>query len=143
MKMASSRAKNSKGDEKMKRITTVFLLLLIAVMAYSPLAAQQVSKQERELRGEVEAKKGNILHLFHSGTQDVKKAFCIGDVIMVYREVYASGAIKKTEVGKIKVLSYVGDHYLEAQVVEGKIKRGDVAQKESASCLVHPAPDEE
>ena len=127
----------------MKRITTVFLFLLIAVMSYSPLAAQPVTRQERELRGAVEAKRGKVVHLFHSGTQDVKKTFCIGDVVPVYREVYASGAIKRVEVGKIKVLSYVGDHYLEAEVIEGKVKRGDVAQKESASCLVHPSPDED
>ena len=111
-------------------------------MACSPAVAQVTQKQQ-ELRGEVETKTGKKVRLFHSGTQDVKKTICIGDLIPVYREVYAYGAIKKTEVGKIKILSYVGEHYLEAEIVAGKIKTGDVAQKESASCLVHPAPDED
>jgi hypothetical protein len=126
----------------MKRLVKVFSVLAITVMACSPVAAQ-VTKQQQELRGEVDTKTGKRVRLFHSGTQDVKKVICIGDVIPVYREVYAYGAIKKTEVGKIKVLSYFGEHYIEAVIVEGKIKLGDVAQKESAACLVHPAPDEE
>ena len=126
----------------MKRAVTVFLVLAVTILACSSVTAQ-VTKQQRELRGEVETKAGKIVRLFHSGTQDVKKTICIGDLIPVYREVYAYGAIKKTEVGRIKVLSYVGEHYFEAEVVAGKIKTGDVAQKESASCLVYPAPDEE
>lgn len=126
----------------MKRLFKVFPVLAITAIFCSPVAAQ-VSKQQQELRGEVEAKAGKKVRLFHSGTQDVKKIICIGDVIPVYREVYAYGSIKRTEVGRIKVLSYVGDHYFEAEIVDGRIRRGDVAQKESAACLVHPAPDEE
>ena len=126
----------------MKRIGTVIWVLAMAAMAYAPAVAQP-TKQQQELRGEVDAKAGKKVRLFHSGTQDVKKTICIGDVIPVYREVYAYGAIKRTEVGKIKVLSYLEGHYLEAEIVEGKIRLGDVAQKESAACLVHPSPDEE
>lgn len=126
----------------MKRLLKVFTVLAITATFCSPVAAQ-VSKQQQELRGEVETKAGKKVRLFHSGTQDVKKVICIGDVIPVYREVYAYGAIKRTEVGRIKVLSYVGEHYFEAEIVDGRIRRGDVAQKESAACLVHPAPDEE
>ncbi len=126
----------------MKRLLKVLPVLALTTLFVSPVAAQ-VTKQQQELRGEVETKTGKIVRLFHSGTQDVKKVICIGDVIPVYREVYAYGAIKRTEVGRIKVLSYLGEHYLEAEIVEGKIRRGDVAQKASAACLVHPAPDEE
>lgn len=126
----------------MKRLVKVLSVLAVTIMACSPVAAQ-VTKQQQELRSEVETKKGKKVRLFHSGTQDVKKVICVGDVIPVYREVYAYGAIKKTEVGRIRVLSYLGEHYLEAEIVEGKIRRGDVAAKESAACLVHPAPDED
>lgn len=126
----------------MKRLGIFIWILALAAMACSPAAAQ-VTKKQQELRGEVETKTGKKVRLFHSGTQDVKKVICVGDVIPVYREVYAYGAIKRTEVGRIRVLSYLGDHYVEAEIVEGKIRRGDVAQKESAACLVHPAPDEE
>lgn len=126
----------------MKIFVKYFLALVLTIMTCSPAVAQVTQKQQ-ELRGEVETKTGKKVRLFHSGTQDVKKTICIGDLIPVYREVYAYGAIKKTEVGKVKILSYVGEHYLEAEIVAGKIKTGDVAQKESASCLVHPAPDED
>lgn len=126
----------------MKRIGYVFLVVAATILACSPVAAQ-VSKQQQELRGEVQTKAGKKVRLFHSGTQDVKKTVCIGDLIPVYREVYAYGAIKRTEVGKIRVLSYVGEHYFEAELVAGRIRTGDVAQKESAACLVYPAPDED
>jgi hypothetical protein len=126
----------------MKVFVKYILVLTFTFMACSPVAAQVTQKQQ-ELRGEVATKMGKIVRLFHSGTQDVKKIICIGDLIPVYREVYAYGSIKKTEVGKLRVISYVGEHYFEAEVVAGKIKTGDVAQKESASCLVYPAPDEE
>jgi uncharacterized protein (UPF0218 family) len=126
----------------MNRLVKVVSVLAITAMACAPTAAQ-VTKQQQELRGEVETKTGKTVRLFHSGTQDVKKVICVGDVIPVYREVYAYGAIKRTEVGRIKILSYLGEHYLEAEIVEGRIRRGDVAQKESAACLIHPAPDED
>lgn len=124
----------------MKRSLLLFLVLLIMS---SLSAAVQATTKEQELRGEVELKKEKVIYLFHSGTKDVRNAFCVGDIVPVYREVYAYGATKKTEVGKIKVISFTGDHYLKAEIVEGKIKRGDIAQKEAATCLVHPAPDEE
>lgn len=121
------------------RILTILTLVLIVS---SPLQAQ-ITKQEKELRGEVVTKKGTTVKLFHSGTNDVKKTFCIGDVLPVFREVYAYGVTKKTEVGKIKILSLVGDHYIEAEIVDGKLKNGDVVQKKSAYCLVHPSPEDE
>ncbi len=126
----------------MRILSIVVWGLVMTIMAYAPAVAQP-TKQQQELRGEVDSKSGKKVRLFHSGTQDVKKTICVGDVIPVYREVYAYGAIKRTEVGKIKVLSYLGEHYIEAEVVAGKIRLGDVAQKESAACLVHPAPDED
>jgi len=126
----------------MKTVMAALMVVAITVLACSPATAQATKKQQ-ELRGEVETSVGQKVRLFHSGTKDVKKTICIGDVITVYREVYAHGAVKRTEVGKIRVGSYVGRHYFEAEVVEGKIRRGDVAQKKSAACLVHPAPYEE
>ena len=82
---------------------------------------------------------GSIVHLFHSGTADVKKEICLNDVIPVYRETMAGGHTASREVGKVKVLSYAGEHYFEAKVVEGKIKVGDIVKKDTASCLVQPA----
>lgn len=126
----------------MKLITKVLFIAVFVPIISSPLQAQ-TTKQEKELRGEILTKKGKTVQLFHSGTNDVKKIFCVGDILPVYREVYAYGVIKKTEVGKIKVISFVGDHNIVAEVLDGKIKNGDVVQKESAYCLIHPSPEEE
>lgn len=126
----------------MKRLMMALMVTVMTYLACSPVTAQ-VTKKQQELRGQVAVKSGRTVRLFHSGTEDVKRIICLGDVVRVYREVYAYGAVKRTEVGKIRVTSYLGEHYFEAQVIEGRVKRGDVAQKESAACLVHPAPDED
>ena len=39
-------------------------------------------------------------------------------------------------VGKIKVISYVGETYLKGEVLEGEIRANDVAQIGKVSCLV-------
>ena len=82
---------------------------------------------------------GQKVWLFLSGTPDVKKEICLNEIIPVYREVKAGARYQIKEVGKVKVLSYQGKNYFEAQVVSGIVKVGDVATKESASCLVLPA----
>jgi hypothetical protein len=127
----------------MKIMLKVLVLSFFGMLAISPLSVYAKEK----FKSEVVMKTGDKVHLFHSGTEAVKKVFCLNDIIPVYREV-ATGykPVKEAEqvktlkeVGKIKVLSYVGDHYFEAQVVEGSVKVGDVAKKEGAYCLVQPA----
>jgi hypothetical protein len=57
-----------------------------------------------------------------------------------YRQAKGADQVKSMkEVGKVKVLSYVGDHYFEGVIVEGEVRTGDVAKKEAAYCLVQPA----
>ncbi len=117
-----------------RNIAAVVVSIMVAVsIVTSAVEAQAQTKSE------VVMKEGSIVHLFHSGTADVKKEICLNDVIPVYRETMAGGHTTIQEVGKVKVLSYAGEHYFEAKVVEGKIKVGDVAKKETASCLVQPA----
>lgn len=128
----------------MNRIFTL-ALIIFALGAISPstiFAAEDVNT-----KGRVVMKAGDKIHLFHSGTGDVRKEICLNDVIPVYREsttgftpqkVYQQVKTTK-EVGKVKVLSYVGDHYFEAQVVEGTARVGDVAAKKGAYCLVQPS----
>ena len=120
----------------MKGIARIVLLLTLVVMVAAPLVAQAA---EKKVKGEVVMKTGKKVHLFHSGTADVKKEICLKDVIPVYRETMGGGHTTEKEVGKVKVLSYAGEHYFEAEVVSGEIKVGDVAKKETASCLVQPA----
>ena len=119
----------------MKRLVKVSGLFLLALAVFSPTAVFAKEK----VKGEVVMKQGNKVHLFHSGTADVKKDICLNDVIPVFRETPAGSHVYSKEVGKVKVLSYVGEHYFEAEVVKGEIKVGDVAKKEGAYCLVQPA----
>lgn len=127
----------------MKNLLKVVMLLVLSTLAAAPMAAYAAGK----VKSEVVMKEGNKVHLFHSGTQEVKKEICLDDVIPVYRDVptgYRNPKVAdqvKTlkEVGKVKVLAYIGDHYFEAQVVNGEVRTGDVARKEAAYCLVQPA----
>lgn len=127
----------------MKNFIKIFLLLIFTALAVSPIAVNAAE----QVKSVVVMKEGSKVHLFHSGTADVKKLICLNDVIPVYAytatgykgpKVYDQVRTSK-EVGKVKVLSYVGDHHFEAVVVEGQVSPGDVAKKETAYCLVQEA----
>jgi hypothetical protein len=121
-----------------ERRTVMRKIVLFAIMAAfitavsAPLTVQAADK----VKGEVVMKVGNKVNLFHSGTADVKKEICLGDVITVYRETGGAKALKSTEVGTVKVTGYAGEHYFEAEIVKGEIKPGDIAMKKGAYCLV-------
>lgn len=127
----------------MKILITAVALVVFSALAISPMAVYAAGK----VKSEVVMKQGNKVHLFHSGNELAKKEICLDDVIPVYREVAvgyrslkgADQAKSLKEVGKVKVISYVGDHYVEAEIVEGEVRYGDVAKKESTYCLVQPA----
>jgi len=123
----------------MKKVPQFVAALALSAMVAVPLPASSLETQPR-IKSEVVMKEGGTVHLFHSGTPDVKKEICLNDVIPVYRETMAGGHTTSKEVGKIKVDSYVGEHYFSATVVEGTIKMGDIAKKGTASCLIQPAP---
>ncbi len=120
----------------MKRSICVFVVTAVLAMLAVPLTVQGAEK----VKGEVVMKAGKKVHLFHSGTADVKKAICLKDVIPVFRETMSGGHTSVKEVGKVKVIGYAGEHYFEGEVVSGEVKVGDIATKESgASCLIQPA----
>ena len=121
----------------MKKITKILSALALALLIMAPAAALAQDVQP-QIKSEVVMKVGNKLHLFHSGTKDVKKEICVGDVLPVYRDIHAGGSLKVERVGRVKVLSYVGEHYIEAEIVDGDIKVGDIAKKKTASCIVTP-----
>lgn len=119
----------------MKKLLVLLTALALALSAFSSVFAQEMQPQ---IKSEVVMKVGSKLHLFHSGTADVRKEICVGDVIPVYRELPSGGSLKEKKVGSIKVLKYIGEHYIEAEVVSGEIKVGDIAKKETAACMVSP-----
>ncbi|GLI39527.1 hypothetical protein KI811_15945 [Geobacter hydrogenophilus] len=118
----------------MKKFSMLFTAAILSMIVAMPLAAHA---GEKKAKSEVVMKMGNKLHLFHSGKVDAQKEIAIGDVITVYREVGKTPTAK--EVGQVKVLSFIGEHYFEAEIVKGEIKIGDIAKKDATSLLVQPA----
>lgn len=121
----------------MKKLTG-FLKIAALLLVLYPAAAFALERQP-QIRSEIIMKAGDTLRLFHSGTADVRKEICLKDVLPVYRELMTGGHTTVKEVGKVKVVDYVGDHYFEAQVLEGEVKVGDIAKKGTASCMIQPA----
>jgi hypothetical protein len=126
----------------MKKIGKLLTVLLIAcvgmpqlvnAISVSPLLEEHEEKSAKGIMV-----KGAVVCLFQSGTRDVKKAININDALPVYRE---NKSHKLEEVGKIKVLSYVGEDYLKGEVVEGEIKAGDIAKKGDAASLIISSGD--
>jgi hypothetical protein len=104
-----------------------------------------VAATNSPVKSQVEVKTGSVLNIgdqtsfLYSGTDGVKNVICAGETIPVFKESHVLGLTKRTEVGAVKVLSYMGDHRFMAQVVEGRLTNGDIALKESATCtLYHP-----
>jgi len=115
------------------RKTVLFAILAVFITAVSAPPAVQAAEK---IKSEVVMKVGNKVNLFHSGTADVRKEICQGDVITVYRETGGAKSPKSTEVGAVKVTGYAGEHYFEGEIVKGEVKPGDVAKKNTAYCLV-------
>lgn len=123
----------------MKKISKIFSVLAVMAIVCLPLFAHALEKQP-QLKGEVIMKVGAKVQMFHSGTGDVKNDICIGDVIPVYREHPYSRSLKVEAVGKVKVLGLASEHYFEGEIVEGQVKVGDIAKKETGACacLIQP-----
>ena len=119
----------------MKKMALFLTLVALAVMAASPVPASAAAKKAKS---EVVMKLGSKVHLFHSSKVAAQKEIAIGDVLTVYRQM-GGKAPQPKEVGEVKVLSFIGDHYFEAEIVKGNIKQGDMATKEQTSLLVQPA----
>jgi hypothetical protein len=99
-----------------------------AAVSYPVVEDQREEKAAKGIR-----EKGETVCLFQSGTEDVRKTIGIGDVLIVYRK---GGDREHREVGKIKVLSYAGEDYIKAEVVDGVVQTGDVARKGNVASLV-------
>ena len=125
--------------KKIAKLLAVLLILcaglpqLVNAVSWSPL---QEEREEKTAKGIMV--KGTVVCLFQSGTADVKKAINVNDILPVYRE---SKSHELKEVGKIKVLSYIGEDYLKGEVVEGEVKAGDIAKKGDVASLIISSGD--
>lgn len=111
----------------MKRILSIFAVMTLLTIGTVPLTVQAA---DTKAKSEVVMVMGNAVHLTHSGTTDVKEEIALEDVLHVYRQTGKASQLK--EIGQVKVLSYLGEHSFEAEVVTGEIKVGDIAEKVSA-----------
>jgi len=129
---------NKEGQGMKRKFTRIFIVLLFLIAVGTPLAVFAVSYPpaslyHHEYTAETVMKTGEIVHMFHSGTDDVKHAIHPNDIMTVYR---INPSCKVKMVGKIKVISYVGDTYLKGEIIEGEIKPDDIAKKGNVSCLI-------
>jgi hypothetical protein len=79
---------------------------------------------------------GTKLYLFHSGMEEVKKTININDVLSVFREYPTDFSMEAREVGKVKILSTLGDYYFEGEVIGGYVQPGYVAKKGAVACFI-------
>lgn len=119
-----------------ERFISCIIILLLLTTVNVPMTVLAVSypvniyhRQDKNAT----AIKGDTLHLFHSGTGDVRKTIHVNDLLTVYR---TSASCEATEVGKVRVIAYIGDTYIKTEVVEGEVKPDDIAKIKSVSCLV-------
>ncbi len=127
----------------MKRVIWILIVMFLSLSVGFPLRANAVSPSPIPVEREERAAKGikvkeETVCLFQSGTADVKNTISAGDLLTVYREI---GKHELKEVGKIKVLSYIGEDYLKGEVVEGEVRTGDIAKKGDAASLVISSED--
>jgi hypothetical protein len=121
-----------------KKITGILIVILLLLAAVNPLTAVAASYlptffyHQNDIT-ETVMKVGQTAYLFHSGTEDVKRAIHINDILIVYR---ISPLCEVKKVGTIKVISNTADTYFKGEVAEGEIRPNDIAKKGNASCLV-------
>ncbi len=123
---------------KILKTTAIVLLLMFSSGLNVPLSAFAASYFpvplfHRQEKLETSMRPGETVYLFHSGTQDVKKGIHPNDVLMVHR---INRSCQAVEVGKIKVISYVGETYVKGEVIEGEVRADDIAKKGDVSFLV-------
>lgn len=122
----------------MKKIS--FLLLLLVPLAMSgtlhAVAYPFPENGSAHIKDEAVMKVGTKLYLFHSGTEDVKNAMHVNDSLTVYRVHPADLSIETREVGKVRVLSPLGDYYFDGEVTGGEVKAGDLAKKGTVACFI-------
>jgi hypothetical protein len=78
---------------------------------------------------------GAIVYLFHGTTAEIIQPL-IGQVISVFRESASGAPAGKFKVGNIRLTKSSGDNHVEAVVMEGELKGGDIAHLGAINGLV-------
>jgi len=117
----------------------LFLILAVTFFWAAPLHAVSYPPSGEEpsyLKDQEIMKVGALVHLFHSGTEDVRSAIKINDILTVYREYPPDISGISKAYGKVKIVGILGDYYFEGEVIEGYVLPGYLAIKGAVSCLV-------
>jgi hypothetical protein len=111
------------------------LLLLSALAAPVPRAAavSYFPLVHHEPGDETLAQPGTKVYLFHSGCGEVLRTLHVGSVLTVVRVLRTCESL---EVGTVRILAFIGDTYIEAEVVSGAVKPNDIAREGGVSCLL-------
>lgn len=118
-----------------------FLLVLAPLLVAGSLYAVTYPFPERGpayLDNDAVIKSGARLYLFHSGTEVVKRALHVNDILAVYRVYPPEFSLANKETGKVRILSVAGDYYFEAEVIEGEMQPGYLAKKGTVACCITP-----
>jgi len=117
------------------------LSLLLVTLFFLPATLHAVTypfpeKEPLHVQEEAVMKIGTKVYLFHSGTDQVRNTINVHDVLSVYREYPPDISVEQKEVGKVKVISPLGDYYFNGEVIGGEVKAGDLAKKGTVACFI-------
>ena len=125
-----------KGNNVKRNISVIVNVVLLLLFVCAPFTAFAVSYPAQLYHREVRHDKfvkGDTVYMFHSGTEDVKKAIHVNDTLAVFR---ITQSCEVAPIGVVKVISFVGGTYIKGEVFAGEIKPDDIAKKENVSCLI-------
>jgi hypothetical protein len=122
----------------MKKLPFLLLIITLLIMTTSLHAVTYPfpGNEPAYLNDEAVMKVGTKIYLFHSGTAELRKSINLNDVLTVYREYPPDFHLETREVGKVRILSVLGEYYFEAEVIEGYAQPGNVAIKGTVACYI-------
>jgi hypothetical protein len=120
----------------MKKALFVFIAVSLLASSLHAVSYPPSVEEPTYLKDQDYMKVGAKVHLFHSGTADVRSTIKIDDVLTVYREYPPDISGISRESGKVKIIGHLGDYYFEGVVVEGYVIPGYLAVKGSVACLI-------
>ncbi|MGA2193518.1 MAG: hypothetical protein ABSG42_09125 [Nitrospirota bacterium] len=85
-----------------------------------------------DVRAEVVSRQGDTLVLSHDHARDAKGLFCAGETVKVYR--FGGRSEQGFVVGKVMIDKYISEREVQAHLVEGDVRPGDMAVKGSVAC---------
>ena len=104
---------------------------VVAILVSASMSGCSTLGTQPQVKADVVMKAEGTVRLFH---KERVIEFCVGETVPIYR--YYGRYMQSKEIGKAKIVNIIDEHYLEAAVVEGEIRAGDVAKKNNATCLV-------